>query len=297
MPSRITPEIRRLSEYSFTEALQIWNEGFKGYFADMTMTMDAYLSRLHWLFLSPELSLVAFHEGKPVGCLLNGVREHQGRKIAWNGGTGVSPEFRGAGIGKALVKAALELYREQEVNVAMLEAIRENERAIKLYQSFGYETVDRLIFYKHDGAVGFPKVAEEYSVRTATPLEVGQLDFYQDLTPWQTQWQTLTRNRGEALIVVDRNGAAAGYALYRRQFDQQGILTGIAIHQCVVQSGRADAEAIGISALRSVYAPLDEASHRTTNNFSAASVVICRLLEDAGFTIFAEQVHMIKRLS
>jgi hypothetical protein len=32
--------IKRLSECTFNEALQAWNEGFKGYYSDATMTED-----------------------------------------------------------------------------------------------------------------------------------------------------------------------------------------------------------------------------------------------------------------
>lgn len=296
MTSRITPEIRRLSDSSLSEAVKIWNEGFVGYFADMTLSIDAYLSRLHYLFVSPELSLIAFHENKPVGFLLNGIRDNKGRKTAWNGGTGVSADFRGAGIGKALVQAALELYRAHNVELATLEAICENERAIGLYQSFGYEIVDRLLFFQHDGAVVFPDIDGRYSIKSATPYEVGRLEFYDDSTPWQTQWQTLTRGRGEALIVVDSAGDEVGYALYRRQFDEHGSLKGIAMHQCKVRSGyQTDADTVATAALRRVYAPLDVSCHRTTNNFSASKTDTCRLLENAGFTTFAQQVHMLKR--
>lgn len=292
MTSRITPEIRRLSESSLSEAVKIWNEGFVGYFVDMTVSVDTYVSRLHYLFVSPELSLIAFHENKPVGFLLNGIRDNNGRKTAWNGGTGVAADFRGAGIGRALVQAALELYRDNNVEVATLEAICENERAIGLYQSLGYEVVDRLLLHQHDGAVEFPETNGRYSIKSATPYEVGRLEFYDDSTPWQTQWLTLTRNRGEALIVVDAAGNEVGYALYRRQFNEQGGLKGIAMHQCHVRSGQADAHMVAIAALRHVYAPLDVSCHRTTNNFSASKTGTCRSLENAGFTTFAQQVHM-----
>jgi hypothetical protein len=81
-----TTEIRRLSACSFDEAVKIWNEGFKGYFVDMTMSVDGYLSRLHGEGLSPEFSLLAFCEGGLAGFLLNGIRMSAGRKVAWNGG-------------------------------------------------------------------------------------------------------------------------------------------------------------------------------------------------------------------
>src|SRR4026207_1760851 len=110
-------EIRRLSTSSFEQAVQIWNEGFQGYFVDLTFSLDVYLTRLRQESLSPEHSLIAFRSGEPAGFLLNGMRNYAGRKVAWNGGTGVSPKFRGQGIGRLLVGAALELYAVEGVTL------------------------------------------------------------------------------------------------------------------------------------------------------------------------------------
>ena len=69
-------EIRRLSACSFHDAVKIWNEGFQGYFVDMSL--DRYLSRLQREGLSPEFSLMAFSDRTPAGFLLNGIRTNPG---------------------------------------------------------------------------------------------------------------------------------------------------------------------------------------------------------------------------
>jgi GNAT superfamily N-acetyltransferase len=196
--------------------VKIWNEGFQGYFVDMTTSLDGYLTRLQRDGLSPELSLLSFCDGRPSGFLLNGIRMSAGRKVAWNGGTGVSPEFRGRGVGKALMRATLDLYGGHGVEVAMLECIRENQPAISLYQQFGYEIVDGLIFLRHTGKLderAFSHTdSQRYSAEQVAPYAVGALEFYQELAPWQTHWQSVSRNDGEALIVSDGKGEAVGYA-------------------------------------------------------------------------------------
>src|SRR6185312_12789886 len=144
-------EIRRLNTCTFDEALQIWNGGFEGYFVNMTLSLDAYIARFQNDNLSAKHSLVVFSEGKPAGFLLNGIRANEGRRVAWNGGTGVSREFRGQGLGKVLVKAALNLYAEEGVEVATLEALSTNDTAIALYEKCGYQIVDRLVFLERQG--------------------------------------------------------------------------------------------------------------------------------------------------
>ena len=290
-------EIRRLSTCSFDDAVKIWNEGFQGYFVDMTLSLDRYLSRLLREGLSPEFSLMAFCDGTPAGFLLNGIRTNSGPKVAWNGGTGVSPQFRGRGVGKALMRATVELYRELGIQVATLEAVRENESAISLYRQFGYEVVDRLVFLNHEGKLNeraFPELnSQTYSAVQVAPYVVGELEFYQESAPWQGDWQSLIRLNGEALVVSNADGAAVGYALYKKKSDEQGKITEIALLQCVAIPG-ADTEAIIGCALRNLYAPLELECTRSTYNFNKSNEAVITMLIEAGFTSFIEQVHMVR---
>ena len=288
--------IEPLSSCSLAEAVQVWNEGFRGYFADMTLSLDGYLARMYEEGMSAENSLVAYYDGKLAGCLLNGIRANGTRKMAWNGGTGVIAEFRGRGVGKALVRAALNLYGERQVDVATLEALAQNEPAIKLYQSCGYEVVDRLILLQHDGKVQFPEPRHSYSIKTVTPYEVGQLEFYQNGAPWQSQWQGMMTNHGKAAVVYE-NDSPVGYVLYRKRFDDQGKPNGIRLHQCLAKPGHEYSEAIVLTALRYAYSPLDHDFHRGTHNLSQSNEIVCTILRDAGFTTFVEQVQMEKQVN
>ena len=289
-------DIRRLNTCTFDQALEIWNEGFQGYFVDMTLCMDAYIARFHKDGLSPKYSFVAFSDGKPAGFLLNGIRTTEGKRVAWNGGTGVSPEFRGQGVGKVLVEAALKLYAEEAVDLASLEALSTNQVAIALYQKCGYKVIDRLVFLEHQGALpnefSNGRDIDSYSIRSGPPVSVASLRFYEASVPWQAQWQSLPLNDSLGLIVSDARGEDVGYALYKKAFEQDGRPAGITLYQCVAAPGRQDAENILARALQEVYAPLDLECRRLTHNLSKKNELVCRLLAQAGFTTFIEQVHM-----
>jgi ribosomal protein S18 acetylase RimI-like enzyme len=291
--------MRRLSTCSFEQAVQIWNEGFRGYFVDVTFSLDVYLSRLRQESLSPEHSLIMFQGGKPAGFLLNGMRNYAGQKVAWNGGTGVSPEFRGQGIGKLLVAAALELYAAERVTLATLEAITENRSAISLYEKFGYEMVDRLVFLENRSAC--PALASSceaafYQTQDITPAAVARLEFYDTSVAWQNQWQSLMLGNGAGLVVSDAEGNAAGYALYKRKFDEAGRLVAIDLHQCVAAPGRDDAEQIVAHSLAAVFAPLELACQRRACNQGAKNMMVRQRLLTAGFVSLIEQVQMVRSL-
>ncbi|HEV7745563.1 MAG TPA: GNAT family N-acetyltransferase [Pyrinomonadaceae bacterium] len=290
-----TTEIRRLSACSFDEALKLWNEGFQGYVVDMTLSLAGYLSRLTRDGLAPESSLVAYCDGRPAGFLLNGFRKGARGKVAWNGGTGVAPEFRGRGVGKALMRATLDLYNELGVDLATLEAISTNEPAIALYGQCGYEIVDRLLSLRHEGSLPAHSFArpngESYVAELVAPAALGRLEFYDELAPWQSHWDNLGRNQGEALIVSDSSGVACGYALYKKTYDERGSVNTIALYQCVARPG-AEQEPVAACALQTLFAPFDLECRRSTYNLSKSNETVCVMLADAGFDLYIEQVHM-----
>ncbi|MEI0740281.1 GNAT family N-acetyltransferase [Paenibacillus sp. JTLBN-2024] len=141
-------EIVKFSEFSASELTRLWNEGFKGYAFDMTMSVDAFIKRIPENQFSMEASIAICDQGKPVGFVMNGFRTVDGRLTAWNGGTGIIPEYRGRGLGKQLIGAALDVCREKGAEVALLEALSENEPAIKLYAKMGYRWIGDLRFYE-----------------------------------------------------------------------------------------------------------------------------------------------------
>ena len=53
----------------------------------------------------------------------------------------VREDFRGQGIGAALLGAALDMAKERGISAVTLEVRKSNEPAIKLYNRFGFEAV------------------------------------------------------------------------------------------------------------------------------------------------------------
>ncbi|WP_052131437.1 GNAT family N-acetyltransferase [Planococcus sp. CAU13] len=215
-------QIRRLADCTIEQAVEAWNKGFEGYHFNMTTTPEAFKKRLKQEELSRDLSVIAFDGEQPVGLVLNGIRHSGGRKIGWNGGTGVAAAWRKKGVGMKLMEKTLEILKEQDVETATLEAISSNEKAIALYEKLGYEIVDELQFMKLDGEVEKKEsgVSAPYKIQQEDPEEIGSLPFYRGDFPWQTQWQSV--RDGEGLIAFGEEDAAIGYALFRKMDDEHG---------------------------------------------------------------------------
>ncbi|MDQ0915155.1 GNAT family N-acetyltransferase [Paenibacillus sp. V4I5] len=289
---------KRMSELSAEDMVSLWNKGFEGYFLNSTMNLDKFLSRTVNEGLSLEHSLVVYENSDPIGFVMNGFRVIEGKRVAWNGGTGIAEEHRGKGIGKILMERNLQLYREQGADIALLEALIQNKAAIKLYQSVGYGITEQLISLQHtealDASLLQPNANSRYVTKRGLPVEVKGMSFYRHLSAWQTQWASL--KDGESIIISDEGDKVIGYALFKRVFREDGNLATIALYQCESIPGREDTEDILKAVVSEVYAPVSSSCKRITMNIRDSNKELIGLLERLGFTTFVEQVHMMRQL-
>lgn len=283
---------KRLNECKLNEVVQAWNEGFAGYFFDATMTVGMFLNRLVLEELSPTLSIVAYDSDRPVGILLNGIRHIQGRKIAWNGGTGVIEEYRGKGVSRELLDHALQLYHDENVQLASLEAISGNERAIRLYKGKGYEIVDHILYMNTDQTL--PTLVDagraDYAYLHSTPHDIKD---QVALIPWQLQWENFRRD-GETLLVHE-NGRLIAYALFKRTYHANGVNSGVVVAQVRVLEKREDQEQLLHFLLSKTLHP-ERSSYTRSMPVLASDRLLLPTLRALGFEETLSQVWMTRAL-
>lgn len=288
--------VKRLNELTFDQALQIWNEGFKGYFVEVSMTLEAFMARIVKENLSISKSIVALDGNRPVGILLNGIQEVNGVKMAWNGGTAVVPEYRKKGVGKFLVETSVEINRGEGVEIATLEAISENTPAIELYKKMGYEIVDSLLWMNHDHALAFGESDHHYSYDKGYAHDIHSLDIYnRNIKPWQTEWFNI--KDAELLTLSDSaTNTNVGYFLYRRVLDKSGSQIAAVLYQGTAVHDREDLKQIILAGLKKVFHPLDTKMKRMAVNIPLENKVLVDCLTVLGFSVSTEQVFMTKRI-
>lgn len=291
-------EIKRLKDCTIEEGVEAWNTGFEGYYFDATTTADKFLTRLVNEGLSPHLSIVAFMDKKPIGIVKNGIREFNGKKLAWNGGTGVSLDLRKKGIGKMLMEATLSILREEKVDYASLEAISDNIKAISLYKKMGYEIVDHLEYLGLEGRMDKSYSAislDKYKVERAVPQQIGSIPFYKGLNPWQTQWQSA--KDGEAIIVKDSDGNPIGYVYFRRTYNSGGTHVNTVLFQCEADPEHKDREGITRYLINEVFSTFSDDINRVIPNMPIGeSKLTHSILKEIGFQLKMKQVYMMKKM-
>jgi GNAT superfamily N-acetyltransferase len=274
------------------EAVNLWNKSFEGYFLNMETTVNGFIARIANEGLHLENSLAVFKDSESIGLVLNGFRDIQGRKVAWNGGTGIAKEYRGQGIGKELMKRNLVLYAANGTDTATLEAITENEAAIHLYESVGYKTVDRLAVLTNSKPIDSLPIDSDYryAVHRGRPAQIAALPFCFHEAAWQTQWPSLLRE-GEALW-LSHNSKPVGYALYKRAFDEQGQITSISLYQCEAEPDSPDARTITHTLLKELFGPLDQPIRRTGVLLRESNKVLTETLTSLEFEETVKLVQM-----
>ncbi|MCM3629052.1 GNAT family N-acetyltransferase [Paenibacillus glycanilyticus] len=289
----MTITFRPLSELPVKDASELWNRAFEGYFVPAAVPLDRFIGRTASEGLSLEHSFACYVDGEAAGLVMNGFREQEDRKLAWNGGTAIIPAFRNKGIGRALMNRNLELYEELGVSQANLEAISRNEYAIRLYEGVGYEQIDRLLIMSTEQPIPDMDDTYEhpYQIALGMAAEAARLPFYCEGEVWQADVPSL--RDGESVAVFD-GGEAAGYALYRRTFSMAGELTGIFLFRLEVAPGRTDAKAVMKAALHEVWQP-GETCRRSAFNIRASHTLLVELLTEMGLATTMEQVLMVRK--
>ncbi|MDQ1146325.1 ribosomal protein S18 acetylase RimI-like enzyme [Bacillus sp. SORGH_AS 510] len=281
-------QIKRLTECTIQEIITAWNRGFEGYFVKLEMTPELFFNRLVNEGLSLPHSVVAYDGEEPVAIVMNGFREINGKKTAWNGGTGIANDYRGKGISTLLMEEILKIYNEEGCEVATLEAIKENERAIRLYKRFGYEITDSLVYLS-----GTLESQNHSSIKAKNirPEQLANYSFYKQAVPWQCQWQSV--KSGEAQIYYDNEQNPLGYALYKRVWNPEGQLEKVFLFQVELIGG------LSYENMQAIFSSMTEHQDHPvtymTVNASQANPVI-QYLSNHGFKNTTEQVQMVKTL-
>lgn len=291
-------QFTRLTTLTFEEVEKLWNRGFEEYMVDISMSIQQIVNRFGMEGISPELSVVAWVDNEPVGFVFNGIRQSGGETVAWNGGTGVIPEYRRKGIAKELIAASLDVYRENGVELATLEAIGSNFRAIPLYEKMGYQTIHKIGFLRFNGEYSDETFGASgranYEMVRGIARDVSELSFYNVHAPWQCQWQSALG--GESVILYNYQNQAVGYSLFRRVFNDHNELRAIVLMQCEVRGGQSDAEDILRTMLKEVYGPATLVCQRSTSNLNLDDARLMSVLRQAGFEVTVDQVYMERRM-
>jgi mycothiol synthase len=92
---------------------------------------------------------ILFHLGKPVGVVRGAVDEYEDAPIMNIGPLAIIPEYQGKGLGRLLLRAALQVAKEKSYKRTILSVNGENERAKALYLQEGFWEAESVVCYEY----------------------------------------------------------------------------------------------------------------------------------------------------
>jgi ribosomal protein S18 acetylase RimI-like enzyme len=137
-------------------------------------------------------SVGVFDKGNLIAFLLHGFDNINNQKEVYNGGTGVIPNKRGAGLTKKMYHFILPQLLEKGINKIVLEVINENIQAIKSYEQIGFKTKRELVCYK--GIVETLKTNKNVDIKDLKKYNWKLMESFWDILPtWQNSKNVIDR--------------------------------------------------------------------------------------------------------
>ncbi|MFD2444729.1 GNAT family N-acetyltransferase [Bacillus sp. CGMCC 1.16607] len=286
-------QIKRLKDCTFTELTTAWNEAFSNYSINFEMNADQIGFMVGKRELSPKCSTIIFNHTRPIGFILTSIKTINGIKTAWNGGTGVSPQYQGQGIGKILMDELIEVYQIEGVKHATLEVLKNNAGAIALYERYGYKKTKSLSVLKLNEKNELDSINvndNRFTIYKGLASDVTNLSFYNYQVAWQSKAENIPN--GRAAIVKDENGIISGYALYTENTLMNGDQR-IVLHQFEINPSIDEKRVILEQLVSAIYRPFSNCSVLIeTGDFTSSTEEVIPFLKDIGFSIIAERYMM-----
>ncbi|WP_291722153.1 GNAT family N-acetyltransferase [Bernardetia sp.] len=132
-------KINNLNKINFDELIECFLLSFENYFVKMPTDAEYYKRRWQTAKVDYRLSYGMFDNNKLVGFIIHAIDKRDGKLVAYNTGTGVIPSHRGQKIVHSIYEYAISDLRKNGVEKCILEVITENTKAIKAYQTVGFE--------------------------------------------------------------------------------------------------------------------------------------------------------------
>ena len=127
---------------------ELQNAAFGQHWGFCPNTVDEIAARVRIANTDPDGIIFVMDGDRPAGYNWTLRNENRYGKVGFVSMTGVHPEYRGNGLGTAVVVTGMEYLRDQGVDAVELEVDSENTPARELYLKLGYRQVHHSVWFE-----------------------------------------------------------------------------------------------------------------------------------------------------
>ena len=154
VPEWSLPEGYSIRSFRTGEDEQIWSEVRNAGFAKLKGNETPVTKEMVTKMISSNDYIeggmkILFHQEKPVGVVRGAADEYENAPIMNIGPLAILPKYQGKGLGRLLLRAALQFAKEKSYKKTILSVNGENERAQALYIKEGFKQVEGVACYQY----------------------------------------------------------------------------------------------------------------------------------------------------
>lgn len=222
--------IKSLSSVNFDTIFKAFGEAFKDY--EIQLNKEEFRTMIERRGFDPNLSFAAFDGENIVAFTLNGIGSFNGKRTAYDTGTGTIKEYRGQGLATQIFEYSLPFLKETGIEQYLLEVLQHNTGAISVYQKLGFKTARSFNYFVQDMdkvVLKTKSLDSNYQVRAISLSNIVASHTFFDFIPsWQNSFEAINRKTSDFFILgAYREKQLIGYAILE---PISGDLTQIAIH-------------------------------------------------------------------
>lgn len=189
-----TQDFHNLQAVTLPDICNTFNAAFSDYIVPVQLTLPLLEQKIQGENLRLDYSLGAFDGSTLAGFILHGVDSIRQPRILYNGGTGVTPAYRGQRLVQQLYAQAMPYYRQQGIEKVILEVIQTNQPALKVYQNSGFEQKRLVHCYK--GAITVEKPGPGIIITANPTPDWTLMAAYSDMEPsWSNTIHAVQREQ------------------------------------------------------------------------------------------------------
>lgn len=265
-----------------TETLShTFNEAFSDYIVPMHLTPSILEQKMKAENLRREWSIGAFNGNDLGAFILHGTDHDTHPAVLYNGGTGVTPAYRGQHLIQKMYQQFIPRYKAAGIRKIILEVISSNLPAIKAYTNSGFHKLRTFHCYK--GTVTVHNTTPGITIRETDQPEWTVLNTFMDMTPaWSNTVASIQREY-PATVTFEAilDGQTAGFISVHKESRR---IRNIAVHPDFRRRG------VGSTLLQQVATALN--GPMSIINIDDKNPEIGAFLEKSGLQHFLSQYEM-----
>jgi len=220
-----------------------WIDAFSDYAVPISTTLEELIYMLERRGYEPGLSLGAFDDDLLVGFTLNGLGTWQGKKTAYDTGTGLIKSYRRRGIASQIFDRSLPILQEHSVTQYLLEVLKPNKGAFDLYRKKGFEVLrefDCTITPKHMLQLKPEPLPYDVQIRHLDEADWDHLATFWDFEPSWQNGCTCIQRKWDNMVALGalRDETVVAYGIVE---PHTGDIPQIAVHPSQRRRGLANA--------------------------------------------------------